>query len=144
MKLKLYKMESKKDKKTGLPNYFKKVGIGLILAIFLVGIVMKLIGYDYDEATRTIRRTISLDLIILGLLFIALAKDKVEDEMTVHLKLKSMASAFLFAIILTIIYPIIDLAFNDPIEEISSSQLIMTILIVQITSYYGFKRSEAK
>ncbi len=137
-------MENKKDKKSGLPTYFKKIGVVLILVIFILGLGLKLLNYQYDDATKGIRKTIALDLIILGLLFIALAKDKVEDEMTVHLKLKSMASGFIFAVVFTIIYPFINLAFNDPIKEISSGQLIMTILIVQITTYYGLKKAEAK
>lgn len=145
MNFKLYKMENKSKKTVGIPNYFKKIGIILLLLVLAIGIVLKLSGIEFDESTKDIRKILSLDIIILGLTFIAFANDKIEDEMTTHLRLKSMSGTFLFGIILTIINPIGNLVFNEPIaQELNYHQLIMTMLLIQISSYYGLKKAEAK
>jgi cytochrome bd-type quinol oxidase subunit 2 len=144
MNIKLYKMTSNKDKTGGLPNYFKKIGGGFILLAIVAPIVINLSEFHFADSSKEIARTIVFDLFILGLLLVTLSKDKVEDEMTLALKLKSMAGAFVFGAVFTLVYPFLGLIFNEPLKLISSTQLIMTILFVHIITYYGLKRFEAK
>lgn len=143
MNAKLYTME--KAKKTGFPNYFKKIGISLIISVFILGIGIKLSKFDFNQETKGILKTSSLNLIIIGLSFISFAKDKIEDEMTIYLKLKSVGSAFIFGIIFVIVYPYVNLLFNvTGVNEMSTQQLIMTVLLIQITTFYGMKKAELK
>jgi hypothetical protein len=141
-KLNLLKMKKSEDKAVGLPNYFKKIGVALIILVIVVMFILKGLNYDFDSIPKGNIKTIAMNLFILGLAFIALAKDKIEDEMHVFLKLKSFYSAFVFGIIFTIIFPIFDIVINDEIQQIPVQQLVIMMLFSQITTYFLLKRSE--
>jgi hypothetical protein len=49
---------------------------------------------------------------------VAFSRDKIEDELTIIIRLKAMSATFGFGILFTIIYPLIYLVFGDPIEYI--------------------------
>ena len=141
-KLNLLKMKKSEDKAVGLPNYFKKIGVALIILVIVVMFILKGLNYDFDSIPKGNIKTIAMNLFILGLAFIALAKDKIEDEMHVFLKLKSFHSAFVFGIIFTIIFPIFDIVINDDIQQIPVQQLVIMMLFSQISTYFLLKRSE--
>jgi hypothetical protein len=137
-------MKKTKSKGVGIPNYFKKIGVALIILVIVVMFILKGLHYDFDTIPKGNIKTIAMNLFILGLAFIALAKDKIEDEMHVFLKLKSFHSAFIFGIIFTIIFPIFDIVINDDIQQIPAQQLVIMMLFSQISTYFLLKRSENK
>ena len=137
-------MKKNEDKAVGLPNYFKKIGGILIILVIVVMFILKGLHYNFDTIPKGNIKTIAMNLFILGLAFIALAKDKIEDEMHVFLKLKSFYSAFIFGIIFTIIFPIFDIVINDDIQQIPAQQLVIMMLFSQISTYFLLKRSENK
>jgi hypothetical protein len=115
-------MESKIDKSNKqvlradagmLPHYFKNIGIGIIALSILLAIILKTIGIDFLPILQA--KTILLDLMILGLLLSAWAVDKVEDELIVLVRLKSMEWAFHWVVLYVIVMPLVDLLFGDPI-----------------------------
>jgi amino acid transporter len=73
-----------------------------------------------------------LDFIIIGLAFIAFARNKVENELTVRKKAVSAISTFIFAIIVVVISPFISMAFGSDTETFNIEQLIMTMLFLYI------------
>jgi len=135
-------MKKSEDKAVGLPNYFKKIGVALIILVIVAMFILKGLHYDFDTIPKGNIKTIAMNLFILGLAFIALAKDKIEDEMHVFLKLKSFYSAFIFGIIFTIIFPIFDIVINDDVQQIPGQQLVIMMLFSQISTYFLLKRSE--
>ena len=135
-------MKKSEDKAVGLPNYFKKIGVALIILVIVAMFILKGLNYDFDSIPKGNIKTIAMNLFILGLAFIALAKDKIEDEMHVFLKLKSFYSAFIFGIIFTIIFPIFDIVINDDVQQIPVQQLVIMMLFSQISTYFLLKRSE--
>jgi hypothetical protein len=139
-------MKKNESKAVGLPNYFKKIGIVLIVLVIVVMFILKGLHYNFDTILipKGNVKIIAMTLINIGLAFIALAKDKIEDEMYIYLKLKSFYSAFFFGIIFTIIYPILDVVTNDDIQQIPAQQLVTMMLFSQITTYFLLKRSENK
>ena len=137
-------MKKSEGKAVGLPNYFKKIGGILIILVIVVMFILKGLHYNFDTIPKGNIKTIAMNLFILGLAFIALAKDKIEDEMHVFLKLKSFYSAFIFGIIFTIIFPIFDIVINDDIQQIPAQQLVIMMLFSQISTYFLLKRSENK
>lgn len=135
-------MKKTKNKGVGFPNYFKKIGGVLIVLVIIVILIIIGLHYNFNTTQKGHIKILALTLINLGLAFIALAKDKIEDEMFVHLKLKSIYGAFFSGIVFTIIYPLLDVVTNDDIQIISAQQLVTTMLFFHITMYYLLKRSE--
>lgn len=86
-------------------------------------------------------RTLMLSGINLGLLFISLSRDKVEDEMTISIRLKAMAWSFTWAVFYVIIAPFMDLLFKDPIGVLAGQQVVMSMLFVYMIMYYLQKKS---
>jgi len=137
-------MKKTEGKAVGLPNYFKKIGIILIVLVIVVVFILKGIHYNFDATQKENIKIINMTLINIGLAFIALAKEKIEDEMFVFLKLKSFYGAFFFGIFFTIIYPILDVITNDDIQQIPAQQLVTMMLFSHISTYFLLKRSENK
>ena len=137
-------MKKNESKAIGLPNYFKKIGIVLIVLVIVVMFILKGLHYNFDATQKGNIKIIAMTLINIGLAFIALAKDKIEDEMFVYLKLTSFYGTFIFGIVFTIIYPILDVVTNDDIQPIPAQQLVTIMLFSHITSYFFLKRNENK
>lgn len=143
MKSIFVKKESKTHKQgLGLlPGNFKKIGLTLILLAFGLGIVGKLMHLDWIATQKELFRTLMLSGINLGLLLIALSSDKMEDEMTIAIRLKAMAWSFTWAVLYVIIAPFLDLLFKDPIGVLTGQQVVMSMLFVYMIMYYLQKKS---
>lgn len=118
------------------PNYFKKIGIALMVLGFVPAIVVKTVNIELVQSQKDVLRMVTLNSFILGLFFVAWSKDKIEDEMTVLIKLKSLAFAFSWGVIYVIIKPITDLLFENPIEGLSAQSLLMSMLFVYLFMYF--------
>ena len=94
-------MESKVNKNKGvlLPIYFKKIGLAVMIVAFVPAVIVKSMNVEVIQSQKELLRVCTLDAFILGLLFVALSKDKVEDEMTVAIRLKAMAFTFIWAVV---------------------------------------------
>lgn len=138
MKNKLYKMESKRSKNGPalLPVYFKKVGLVVMILAFVPAIIIKSLGIELVQTQKELFRVFTLNAFILGLLFVAWSKDKVEDEMTVAIRLKSVAMTFTWAVLYVIIKPILDMLFEDSIGNLTGQEVVMSILFVYLIMYY--------
>ena len=131
-------MESKINKKEAvlLPKYFKEIGIVIIILAFVPAVVVKSMNIEMIQSQKELFRIFTLNALLLGLLFVAWSKDKVEDEMTVAIRLKAMAWTFSWAVLYVIIKPIIDLLFKDPIQDLTGQQVVMSMLFVYLIMYY--------
>jgi len=136
-------MNAKKTKnETGLlPNYFKTIGIVIMLLAFVPIVVVIVMKFEITQTQKETFKILTMDFFILGLLFVAWAKDKLEDEMTVYVRLKSMAFTFSWAVLYVIIKSLIDLIFKISIGDLSSQQLIITMLFVYLIMYFFKKKS---
>ena len=90
------KKSLKKLKKYRLPNRFKTIGIGVIV-FSLVSIIVNKTSVDNGLFTQTAKYGI-----LLGLLFISLSKEKIEDELMINLKMQSYTFAFVISVIITL------------------------------------------
>ncbi len=131
-------MESKICKKRPalLPLYFKKLGITVMVLAIVSAVIVKSMNVELVQTQKELFRTLTLNAFILGLLFVAWSRDRVEDEMTVFLRLKSMSWAFIWAILYVIMNPFIDLIFKDPIGILTAQQMLLSMLIVYLIMYY--------
>lgn len=135
-------MESKIKKKKGvlLPEYFKKIGIAVMILAFVPAVVVKSMGFEMLPLQKEFFKVFTLNAFILGLLFVAMSRDKIEDEMTIYIRLKAMAFSFFWAVSFVIIRPFVDLLFKDPIEAITGQGVVMSMLLVYLMIYYVTKR----
>ena len=131
-------MESKRHKNEValLPKYFKKIGLVVMILAFVPAVVVKSMNVETVQSQKELFRIFTLNAFILGLLFVAWSKDKVEDEMTVAIRLKAMAWTFSWAVLYVIVKPIVDLLFKDSIQDLTGQQVVMTMLFVYLIMYY--------
>ena len=123
-----------------LPTYFKRIGLA-VMVLAVVPLVLKAIGsIDMARQTRHLVGVLTMNAFILGMLLIALAKDKVEDEMFIAIRIQSMAVAFIFAVFYVIVTPFVALAFNDPVDTMTGQQVVLTMLLIYLFTYYMRKR----
>jgi hypothetical protein len=123
-----------------LPNYFKRVGIIVMLLALVPAVFVKSLNIEISPASKEIFRLLTMNAFILGLLFIAWAKDKFENEMAVAFRLKAMAATFIWAVLYVIIKPFIDMFFNEPVADLKSQELVLSMLFVYMLMYYAQKK----
>jgi uncharacterized membrane protein SirB2 len=120
------------------PPVFKLVGGILLILAFLPLIFIN--SSDWMNAQKELMLILIFNAIILGLLFLAWSKDKVEDEMTISLRLKAMSLAFIFGILYTVFMPLLEywfaILYDEPLVVFSSQQLILTMLIFYLIIFY--------
>jgi hypothetical protein len=132
---------SRKKDHVLLPVNFKIIGLVVMILAFAPVAIVKSIGFEMEESQKEVFRVLTLNAFILGLLFVACSRDKIEDEMTVSIRLKSMSWTFVWAVFHVIIKPIIDLIFRDPIAAPTGQRVVMSMLFVYLIMYYVQKRS---
>ncbi len=136
-------MESKTNKNKGarIHKHFKKLGIGLILIAFLTALVIKLSHIEMMPTQKSFFKVFTMNGFILGLLFVALAKEKIEDEMIAQMRLKAMSQTFIWAVLYVILTPFVDLIFKDPIQSLTGQQVVIAMLFCYLLNYHSQKFS---
>jgi hypothetical protein len=123
-----------------LPHYFKKVGIVIMVLALVPAIIVKAAHIPLAPEGREMFRLLTMNAFILGLLFMVWSKDKVEDEMTISLRMKAMGWTFTWAVLFVIIKPFVDMLFRDPVSDMKSQELVLTMLLLYLLIYYVQKK----
>ncbi len=116
--------------------HFKKVGIGVMVLSLVPRLIIKMMPMVIIESQIDLFKSLSYSGFLLGLLFIALSRDKVEDELTIHIRITSMQEMFIFAVIYVVIKPLIALMFQSPFIDVTGQQLVTLMLVGYLISYY--------
>jgi len=134
-------MESKtnKNKGAGIHKHFKKMGIGIILIALLTGLSIKLWHIELMPTQKAFFKAFTMNGFILGLLFVALAKERIEDEMIAQMRLKAMSQTFITAVLYVIVRPFMDLFFRDPIQDVTGQFLVIFMLLGYLLNFHGQK-----
>jgi ABC-type Fe3+-siderophore transport system permease subunit len=130
-------MENKisKNKPKLFPRYFKIIGIFVLLMAIVVIIVDKTMSPQIILANRTLYKISVLNVIILGLFFIAWSKNKIEDEMIYAIRIRSMATSLLAGVVFLFIDPLIDLLFSNPLQSMDGQKVVMFMLLSYLFSF---------
>ena len=116
-----------------LPSSFKIVGSVLaVLAVILI-VCLKVSGAGVSLAV--VRGLIAA--VLLGLLLLALSREKQEDEMVVRIRYVSIMHAFVVAVFIAIVVPLVGLLMNEPIQ-IDYQGIILGLLVIYIVEFYWF------
>src|SRR5690606_23012559 len=92
--------------------------------------------FEISPENKEIVRTHILNSLILGCLFIAWAREKIEDEMTIMQKTKAFAIGFFYAVVMAMIWPLLNLVFTEPLQELTGQGLALMMLFTHIFTYY--------
>ena len=120
-----------------LPNYFKKIGLGFILASVVFVVSVKIFGIHLTAEKKEMMKIISWDILILGMLFIAFSKEKDEDELTMLIRMKALASAFVYIVIFKIVSDVFGIIDQELIEN--KNGYFFQMMIWYFFVYYSAK-----
>ena len=120
-----------------LPNYFKKIGLGFILASVVFVVSVKISGIHPTAEKKEMMKIISKDVVLLGMMFIAFSKEKDEDELTMLIRMKALASAFVYIVIFKIVSDVFGIIDQELIENMNGYFFQMMIWYFFI--YYSAK-----
>lgn len=123
-----------------LPKYFKLVGILVVFVTIATIVTIRLVNIELIKSHSNISRVLTMNGVILGLLLITCSRDKTEDELTLQIRMRSMAGAFVFSVISVIITPLVKLLANDPDIEMTAQSLVFSMLLFYLMIYYLQKR----
>lgn len=124
-----------------LPNKFKKLGWVIVLLAILFALVVGAGVIPLEASIKVSMRHWLLNVLILGMLLIAWAKDTVEDELTILIRFRVLGSAFIWAVLLVIIKPFIDILLQDSMSEMGAQHLVLSMLFYYLMVYNIQKRN---
>jgi len=120
-----------------LPNYFKKIGLGFILVSVVFVVSVKISGIHLTAENKEMMKTIFWDILIIGMLFIAFSKEKDEDELNMLIRLKALASAFFYIVILKIVNDVFNLIGHEDFNNYNS--YFFQMMVWYFFVYYSAK-----
>jgi hypothetical protein len=129
---------SKQPKLLGV--HFKKIGIVVMVLSMVPGLIVKMMHIALMESQKDLFKSFSYSGFLMGLLLIAFSRDKVEDELTIHIRLKAMQEMFFFAVFYVVLDPLFDFILHDLVSDVTGQHLITLMLVGYLISYY-FKKS---
>jgi hypothetical protein len=123
-----------------LPRSVKLVALALLPATMLIFFIIdKLqLGHLGSEMVFTTLKSV----LLISALFFITSKDKIENEVTMRLRLQAMAGAFCFGILLFSIQPFTNLAFEGSFSfssDFGIFQLFFTMILFYLTIFYYSK-----
>lgn len=129
-------------KNFGLPHSFKKIGIAIIVLSLLTIIIGKMADFNNPTLKFAMKR-----IILVGLLVIALAKEKIEDERILTMRGQAFSMAFVAGVVYTLVQPLVnliaDLIVEDdkgPLTDIGDFQILWFLLTMYLLFFYMIKR----
>jgi len=122
-----------------LPPKFKKIALGIILASILAVVFSKL---KIIALNKDVVGTVSMSGFLIGLLLLAITSDKIEDELTLRIRLKAFAASFISGVIMVVVEPFINFLFDGNFSiESNSTKLLITMLFFYFFMLFVMKRN---
>jgi hypothetical protein len=128
-------------KRFQLPNYWKRIGGTIALSSFLLLFTNAFI-FD-DEGLRIVSKY----GILLGLLTVSISKEKIEDEFIIQLRMQSYTFAFIAAVLLAFVQPVLNYAVDFAVsgerifKENGDFVILWMLLSVQVFYFEMLKRT---
>ncbi|MGB0862975.1 MAG: hypothetical protein ACPG19_10830 [Saprospiraceae bacterium] len=90
---------------------------------------------------KELLKTIVTTTVLLGLLLFALTKDKIEDELTMIIRLKALAISFIYGVMMVIVEPFSNLLFDHDFSfGMETRELLLSMLLFYFIMKYLMKR----
>ena len=122
-----------------LPNYYRKIGfalVGIVIIIIILSITKIIVAED------ELLKSISGSILLIAFLLIALASNKIEDELTIIIRLRAFAVAFIMGVIWTATDPLVNLMFEGQFfTNLGAIGLLNTMFVVYFITVFFKKNS---
>ncbi|WP_298420926.1 hypothetical protein [uncultured Kordia sp.] len=132
-----------KFKNFGLPHTFKKIGIVLVVVSILFMFARKLLDIEVATTLKFILKRV----VLIGLLMVAISKEKIEDEMIRTIRGQAFKMAFIAGVVYTLIQPLINyiVAFfvekdKEPLSDVGDFQVLWFLLTMYLLFFYMIKK----
>jgi hypothetical protein len=89
-------------------------------------------------SNKELLKIIVRSLFMIGLTMIGFSKDKIEDEMTMTIRMKAIIMSFIFGLVFAIISPLLAF-FTDTSTHDEASSIFIQMLIMYLIWYYILK-----
>lgn len=128
--------------KVQLPHSFKKIGVVIVVLSFVAMTILKFVDVEAHWMRPFLKHAM-----LIGLLVISLAREKIEDELIEILRSKSYALAFIIGVLYTMFQPIANyivdfiLGKQDGPTDIDYVQVLLFMLLIQVGFFELLKRS---
>ena len=126
-----------------LPHKFFMIGI----VIAAVAIVLMFVRAFLMDGENEWIKTIAKQALLLGMLIMSISKDKVEDEMTIALRLQSYAIGFVVGVLYALVLPYVEFGVSNVVNSGGESfktlgdfQVLTFMLMIQLMFYHNLKR----
>lgn len=118
-----------------LPHWFKWVGLGIAGGILLVTIMSKVLALPF-----VMGKDMLTSVVYIGLLLVVLAKERVEDELLMRIRLKAYAASFIYGVCYVVMDPIIN-GISDGVYryQVSVDTLLLSMFCFYFLMYYLMK-----
>ncbi|MBC8754973.1 hypothetical protein H2O64_09845 [Kordia sp. YSTF-M3] len=137
------KRRFEKFKNFGLPHTFKKFGVALVALSILFLFARKLFDIDVAITLKFILKRV----VLVGLLIIAISKEKVEDEMIRTIRGQAFSMAFIAGVVYTLIQPLINYIValfvekdKEPLTDVGDFQVLWFLLTMYLLFFYMIKK----
>lgn len=125
-----------------LPRYFRTLGI----VLFAVSFLMMFLKSSFPEYTSEIKED-AKRLMLVAMLFMSMAKDKEEDELTILLRGQSYAAAFILGVVYALVMPYVEYGVSnlmnseaEAFKDLGDFQILLFMLMIQLMYYYILKK----
>ena len=102
-------------------------------------------AFALDGDTEVIKDA-SKKALLIGMLIMSVARDKVEDELTVKLRMMSYAWAFITGVLYALILPYVEFGVSNIVhsggeayKDLGDFQILTFMLMIQLLFYHNLK-----
>jgi hypothetical protein len=132
-------MNSSQNNLRLFPRYFNKIGLGIILGII---VFMLLSFFEIFFIDKEVAKTITKTLFLISLLIFSITRSKIEDELTVAIRLKAFAASFIFGVMIVIVDPFVNLVFEGVfLLEKGAVELLISMLLFYFFMVFLMKKN---
>ena len=126
-----------------LPHSFMNIGI----AIVIISIITMFVRAFALEGDLEWLKLLLQKTLLIGLLLMSIARDKVEDEMTMSLRSQSYAIAFIVGVGYALVMPYVEFGLSnvvhsggEELKDLGDFQVLLFMLMIQLMFYHNLKR----
>jgi hypothetical protein len=126
-----------------LPNFYIKIGVSIIAASLFFMFVR---AFVLEGDTEWLKLLLQKALLV-GMLIMSISKDKIEDEMTIQLRVQSYMIAFICGVVYALVMPYVEFGVSNIVnsggeayKDLGDFQVLLFMLMIQLMFYHNLKR----